>query len=199
MTTRRIEVHTMTLKGGDSSSMNASNPNDVKFGVTTPLKETELKGELVLLPHDKPLTFAVEIVCKQFNFENPVDFALKFSKAPGHYATEATRKELNGEVVSLNYSPLKVSRDVIEGLKSNADSRITDGLVKLAENAADPTVADVFVGQEGLSVLLELLEREKPTEWYRDALAYALQALLDIMLLSTEATWDKLSTSVVSK
>jgi len=190
----------MTLK--TESALNSSNPNDVKFGVIPPVKDIiDTKGELVLLPHDKPLSYAVEIVCERFSFKDPTEYALKFSEPPSHYVTESTRKELSGKLVSLNFSPEKVSREIVEVLKGNVDATITTQLARLAENAADPTVADVFVSHNGLNVLLELLERDKitTTDWYKDAFAYALQALLDIMLLSSEASWDRFSSAAVTK
>lgn len=188
----------MTLTKGDSAPKE-TNPNDVKFGVTTPFRESSDKGELVHLPHDKPVFYAVESVCRTWGFTNPTDYALKFIEPPSHYVTEATRKTLSGKLVSMQYSPVKVCADIIAKLKSNVDKEIIDGLVKLAGNAADPTVADVFVGNDGLVVLLELMEKDKPTEWFKEGFAFALQALLDIMLLSNDATWDKLQPAVISK
>jgi len=196
LSSKNIEVKTMTLKA--DAVPKETNPNDVKFGITTPFRESD-KGELVFLPHDKPVFFAVESVCRTWGYTNASDYALKFSEPPGHYVTEATRKTLSGKLVSMQYSCAKVCGDIIAKLKSNSDKEIIDGLVKLAGSAADPTVADVFVGNDGLLVLLELMEKDKPSEWFKEGFGFGLHALLDIMLLSSEATWDKLHPALISK
>jgi hypothetical protein len=142
----------------------------------------------------------VETVCKIWGYANYSDYALKFSESPSHYVTEERRKELSGKLVSMQYSPTKLCEDIIAKMKSNNDKEIVEGMTKLADNASDPTVADVFVGGlQGLPTLLELMEREKPIEWQKEGFAYALQSLLDIMMLSNEATWDKVQSGVISR
>lgn len=190
----------MILKGDTTaSSMAQSNPNDIKFGVTTPFRESDKGGELILLAHDKPISNAVETVCKIWGYTNCTDYALKFSEPPSHYVTEERRKELSGKLVSMQYSPIKLCEDVVTKMKSNNEKDVVDGLIKLASNVGDPTVADVYVGLGGLPMLLELMEKEKPVDWQKEGFSYALQSLLDIMMLSSEATWDKVPAGVISR
>ncbi|XP_021963849.1 engulfment and cell motility protein 2 isoform X1 [Folsomia candida] len=189
----------MIHKTGDTTAMTLSNPNDIKFGITTPFRESDKGGELVHLPHDKPIAFAVETVCKVWCYSNPSDYALKFSEPPSHYVTEERRKELSGKLVSMQFSPIKLCEEIMSKMKSNNDKEIVDGMAKLSRNASDPTVADVFVGIGGLPTLLDLMEKEKPIDWQKEGFAFALQALLDIMMLSNDATWDKVQSGVISR
>lgn len=195
------KIHpSMISKGETTSSTAQTHPGDIKFGIVTPFREADKGGgELVHLPHDKPISHAVESVCKTWSFSTPSDYALKFSEPPGHYVTEEKRKELSGKLVSMHHSPPKVCEEVVAKMRSNNPKDIVEGLGKLAANAGDPTVADAFVSINGLSALLELIEREKPNEWQVEGLAFALQALLDIMLLSNDATWDKVQPGVISR
>lgn len=173
-----------------------SRTDGVKFGIRTPLRGDNDKGELVNLYPEQSISHPVATVCQSWGFPDPTIFALKFTEPPGHYVTEATRKELCGKLVTMYYSPTKVCEDIISKLKSDKES-IRNGLKELSANASDPTVADKFVKLEGLTVLLDLLEKDKLTD-KEMGLANALQSLLDIMLLS-DATWDKLHSAVVSK
>ena len=110
--------------------------------------------------------------------------------------TEATRKELSGKLVLMHHSPAKVCSEMIE--KLNDSSSMLLGLKELAYKASDPTVADVFVNQDGLTTLLELIEKDKLGD-KEQALSYALQSLLDIMFNSSSATWDRIVGPVLSK
>lgn len=194
MANRNIEVRHETAPVID---MNLKNKKDeIRFGVRTPLRDSD-KGELVFLTPEQPISDAVSSVCQSWGFPDASIFALKFSEPPGHYVTEATRKELCGKLVTMYYSPTKVCDEIISKLKSDKDS-IKSGLKELSTNASDPTVADVFVGLDGLIHLLDLIEKDKLAD--KDmGLSNALQSLLDIMLLSDKSNWDKLHAAVISK
>lgn len=178
----------------DTMPTDVNKKDTIKFGIKTPLRETD-KGELVFLTPEQPISDAVKQVCDAWGYPDATIFALKFNE--GHYVTEATRKELSGKLVIMYYSPAYRCEEIILKLKSNNDKDIKEGLKVLCDNASDPTVADVFVGQDGLTHLLDLIEKDKLTD--KDVLANALQSLLDIMLLCDNATWDKLHAAVVSK
>lgn len=175
-----------------------SKGNVLKFGITSPLREGD-KGVLVFLQPEQPLSDAIAQVCHTWGFPDPSIFALKYNDPPYHYITDSTRKEISGKLVSMQYSPIKVCQEILEKFKSTSPAVVESGLKELADKASDPTLADVFVtAVDGLTVLIELVEKEKLIEREK-SLQYALQALLDIMLHSTHATWDKLQPSVISR
>lgn len=195
MTNRNIEVRHET----NSAEMNSNKKDMIKFGIRTPLRGDSDKGELVFLTLEQPISDAVSFVCQSWGFPDPSIFALKFSEPPGHYVTEATRKELCGKLVTMFYSPAKVCENIITKLKTTNDKEsIKSGLKELSTSTSDPTIADVFVSLDGLICLLDLIEKDKLAD-KEMGLANALQALLDIMLLSDNATWDKLHAAVISK
>jgi hypothetical protein len=96
----------------------------------------------------------------------------------------------------MHHSPAKICTDIIE--KLHDPSSMFLGVKELAGKASDPTVADVFVNQGGLTTLLELIEKDRIGD-KEQALQYAFQSLLDIMYSSSSATWERIEGPVLSK
>jgi len=189
---RNIEVRAV------ETAVRERNPNELKFGIGTTPPIGQKSGELADLAPDQPLTEAIAAVCQTWGFTDPSIFALRFNEPPHHYVTESSRKKINGKIVQMYYSPEYVSKELIKKLKSSTALDIGQGLKELAEKTSDPTLDDVFVSLDGLNSLIELIEKE--TRLTDQEIQYALQALLDLMLLSNKTSWDSsVRPSLISK
>jgi len=196
MTTRNIEVQVRHGEPITIGQPRDANSEIIKFGVLSPLREGDKAGELIELHPSDQLSQACVTACQRWGFTDASIFALKFTEPPGHYVTEATRKNLSGKLVMMVHSPDKVCKDII--LKLNDASFMMAGLKELSTKASDPTLAEIFVSQEGLSVLMEIIEKDKVGD-KEQGLQYAFQSVLDIIFSSVNATWDKIQGPVLSK
>lgn len=128
---------------------------------------------------------------------NEGDYALQFCDPSNkNYVTEKNRNEVkNGSVLRLCHSPTKTANDILETLKTgtNADKSIV--LEKLSTLSSDLTFALEFIKEQGIAIIIEMVENEK---CIGEMLKFVMLSFVELMEHGT-ISWDILQPPFISR
>ncbi|CDW55737.1 engulfment and cell motility protein 1 [Trichuris trichiura] len=129
----------------------------------TPLAGIDLKDklpQLLQVNQHEPLETVTKDLCSRWELNNPHDFALQFTQRSTHYISERNRFDLmNGDVLLLTLSPEKLSDILISWLLSPNVDDIVCALPYLVVRVSDPQFATTFIANNGLGIVMNILEK----------------------------------------
>lgn len=127
---------------------------------------------------------------------DPENYALQFCETNNQkYVTEKNRNEIkNGSVLRLQYSPSKTAKDTLETLRSGSTFEKIKCLKELAELSMDVTFEQEFVKENGLDIIISMIEENSDKE--DDILKYSLKSFVELMEHGT-IVWEILQDSFV--
>lgn len=113
----------------------------------------------------KPNLFLVIIrnLCQNWNLTDDENHALQFCEPNNkNYVTEKNRNEVkNGSVLRLCFSPTKTAHDILEAIKTGSNIDKTRVLEQLASLSSDLTFALEFIKEQGLNIIITMVENEQ--------------------------------------
>lgn len=159
--------------------------------------------QLIEFDQRTPLTGIIQDLCQNWKMTDAENYALQFyetkksSKTPViRYITEKNRNEVkNGWVLRLEFSPSKMTNDILKIIKSGTIIDKTQNLKTLSTLSADTTFANEFIKEQGLNILINMIEDEKLEGEMRK---YALLAFVELMDHGN-VSWDVLEPSFVRR
>lgn len=150
--------------------------------------------QLIEFDQRQPLTYIIQDLCNNWNIADPENYALQFSET--NYVTEKNRNDVkNGSVLRLNFSPSKTANDILETLKTGSVIDKTKTLKRLSTLSSDLTFALEFIKEQGLNLIVSMIEDEKCVS---EILKYSLIAFVELMEHGT-VSWDILSPAFISR
>lgn len=160
--------------------------------------ETSLQAQLIEFDQRQPLSSIIQDLCNEWKINEAENYALIFCEPNNRikYVTEKNRHEIkNGSVLDLRHSPSKTADDILEILRKGSIAEKTENLKKLALLSPDLTFALEFIKEQGLNVVIEMIEDEKTVG---EMLVYVLASFVELMEHGT-VSWDVLEPSFISK
>lgn len=102
-------------------------------------------------------------LCQNWNLADDENYALQFCEPNNkNYVTEKNRNEVkNGSVLRLCYSPTKTAHDILETIKTGSNIDKTRVLEQLAALSSDLTFALEFIKEQGLNIIITMIENEQ--------------------------------------
>ncbi|XP_073825310.1 engulfment and cell motility Ced-12 [Musca autumnalis] len=155
-------------------------------------------AQLINLDQRQPLTGKIQEICNCWGIADPENYALQFCEA-NHlkYVTEKNRNEIkNGSVLRLQYSPSKTANDILETLRAGSPCVKAECLEKLATLSVDVTFALEFIKEQGLGIIISMIE--DPDEKEDKILIYSLKSFVELMEHGT-VSWEILQSSFVQR
>ncbi|PIK41202.1 putative engulfment and cell motility protein 1 [Apostichopus japonicus] len=135
-----------------------SNLNIIRLAIHPPEHLTQSTPTLYCLDVTKPLPDTVRDIAALFNIQNPTEYGIQY-KDSKRYITEKTKETVNnGDILKLTVSPDKAAKEIYVGLKSESPETIRQMLEKLASSSGDVTFAAEFISQNGVDLLVKMIE-----------------------------------------
>ncbi|KAG4073589.1 hypothetical protein HA402_000813 [Bradysia odoriphaga] len=153
--------------------------------------------QLIKFDRRQPLTGIIQFICNNWNVSDPENYALQFCEVNNkNYVTEKNRNEVkNGSVLSLRHSPSKTANDILETLKSGTTAERTAVLENLASLSCDVTFALELIKEQGLDIVIGMIEDEKSEP---DILKFVMLSFVELMDHGT-VSWDILQPSFIAR
>lgn len=165
------------------------------------------QAQLIEFDQRTPLTGIIQDLCQNWKIADAENYALQFCETKKtnnktsviRYITEKNRNEVkNGWVLRLEYSPSKMTNDILKTIKGDSSSESTiiektQSLKLLSTLSADTTFASEFIKEQGLNILIAMIEDEKLEGEMRK---YVLLAFVELMDHGT-VSWDILEPSFI--
>lgn len=156
----------------------------------------EMKGEnaqLIEFNQQQPLTGIIQVLCNTWNLADSENYALQNNQK---YVTEKNRIEIkNGSVLRLQHSPSKTANDILEILRSDDTLKKIECLEKLSQLSSDLTFALEFIKEQGLSILIAMIENPNCEI---NILKYSLLSFVELMEHGT-VSWEILQNTFITK
>ncbi|TMW51271.1 hypothetical protein DOY81_003657 [Sarcophaga bullata] len=155
-------------------------------------------AQLINLDQRQPLTGKIQEICSCWGIVDPENYALQFCEANYlKYVTEKNRNEIkNGSVLRLQYSPSKTANDTLETLRAGSSCVKGECLEKLSSLSVDVTFALEFIKEQGLSIIINMIE--EPSEKEDKILIHSLKSFVELMEHGT-VSWEILQNSFVQR
>lgn len=172
--------------------MNRDQKNVLKVAVHFP----NLEPKLYVINQKKNLKVNIEEFCKTNNIPNPESYALKFLDT-NLYIAESSRHDVkDGAVLKLVPSPKKMVEQIKQTLtKPSSTESFFVAFRDLSHYSVDPVFAEEFILDEGLAIIVHLIESGT---CIGEKLAYSLTAFLELMDHGM-VKWDDVLTSTFIK
>lgn len=144
------------------------------------------------------VTGKIQELCSYWGIVDFENYALQFFEQNNHkYVTEKNRNEIkNGSVLRLQFSPSKTANDTLETLRSGSTFEKVKCLRELASLSADLTFALEFIKEQGLGIIINMIEDSEKTD--EDILVYSLSSFVELMEHGT-ISWEILQNSFVTR
>uniref|UniRef100_A0AAG5DX44 ELMO armadillo-like helical domain-containing protein n=1 Tax=Anopheles atroparvus TaxID=41427 RepID=A0AAG5DX44_ANOAO len=153
---------------------------------------TQMLPQLIEFDQRQPLGAIIQNLCIPWGIPDAENYALQFDGI--NYVTEKNRHEVkNGTVLKLRYSPSKTTNDILEKLRRGTNEEKVIVLKELQVLSADNTFALEFIKEQGLSLLIDLIEESKCED---SILECALCSFVQLMEHGT-ISWDILEQSFI--
>uniref|UniRef100_U5ELH0 Putative regulator of rac1 required for phagocytosis and cell migration n=1 Tax=Corethrella appendiculata TaxID=1370023 RepID=U5ELH0_9DIPT len=156
-------------------------------------------AQLIEFDQRQPLNTIIQDLCSFWCLTDSENYSLKFSDPNNqNYVTEKNRNEVkNGSVLMLRYSPSKTANDILDTLRSSGTGleRKTIVLEELAQFSTDLTFALEFIKEQGLNLIIQMIEEEKVIG---DILMFSLSAFISLMDHGT-VSWDILQPAFITR
>ncbi|XP_037959602.1 engulfment and cell motility protein 1 [Teleopsis dalmanni] len=155
-------------------------------------------AQLINLDQRQPLTGKIQEICSCWGIVDPENYALQFCEQNNiKYVTEKNRNEIkNGSVLRLQYSPSKTANDTLETLRSGSTFEKIKCLKELASLSVDLTFALEFIKEQGLSIIINMIEDTNQKD--DEILKYSLASFVELMEHGT-VSWEILQNSFVQR
>ncbi|GAB0094484.1 engulfment and cell motility protein 1 [Sergentomyia squamirostris] len=165
--------------------------------IAVELENQQQNAQLIEFDQRSPLNSIIQDLCSNWNILDAENYALQFCEQNyKNYVTEKNRNEVkNGSVLRLRYSPSKTAHDILEILKCGNVGEKTQMLENLSTLSTDLTFALEFIKEQGLSLIITMIEDEK---CIGDMLKFALLSFVELMEHGT-VSWDILQPTFVSR
>lgn len=165
--------------------------------IAVELENQQQNAQLIEFDQRHPLTSIIQDLCSNWNILDAENYALQFCEQNyKNYVTEKNRNEVkNGSVLRLRYSPSKTAHDILEILKGGSVPEKTQVLENLSTLSIDLTFALEFIKEQGLSLIITMIEDEKIVG---DMLKYALLSFVELMEHGT-VSWDILQPTFITR
>lgn len=139
----------------------------------------------------------IKNLCDGWNLSDEENYALQFCEPNNkNYVTEKNRNEVkNGQVLRLRHSPTKTAHDILETLKSGSNEEKLRVLENLASLSSDLTFALEFIKEQGMNIVIEMVEGEQCTG---DMLKYVMLSFVELMEHGT-ISWDILQSNFIGR
>ncbi|GBP41410.1 Engulfment and cell motility protein 1 [Eumeta japonica] len=155
--------------------------------------------QLIELNQSQPLSSIIQVLCNYWSLPDPDQYALQFSeKNNQNYITEENRNEIkNGSVLRLERSPAKTVQEILSKINNGTEDEkaIKNALSKLSTLSSDVTFALEFIKKEGLTLIINHIEKGK---FNGELLTYALITFVELMDHGS-TSWDILENSFITK
>ncbi|XP_050084478.1 engulfment and cell motility protein 1 [Anopheles aquasalis] len=162
----------------------------VKFVDDTP----QMYPQLIEFDQRQPLSAIIQNLCSSWGIPDAESYALQFDGI--NYVTEKNRNEVkNGTVLKLRFSPSKTTNDILEKLNGDSNEEKIRVLQTLQVLSEDNTFALEFIKEQGLSLIITLIEDPACVE---NILQYALCSFVCLMEHGT-ISWDILQPSFIMR
>lgn len=154
-------------------------------------------AQLINLDQRQPLTGKIQEICNNWSLTDYENYALQFCEPNNHrFVTEKNRTEIkNGSVLQLQLSPSKKASDILHCLKPESKTNKVKCLKELSGLSADLTFALEFIKEQGLAILISMIEVCNNED---DCLKYSLASFVELMEHGT-VSWEILQTRFVTK
>lgn len=125
------------------------------------------------------------------------NYALRFCELNNkNYVTVNNRNEVkNGSVLQLCYSPTKMTHDILETIKNGPNTEKTRVLENLALLSSDLTFALEFIKEQGLNILITMIENE---QCIGEMLKFVMLSFVELMDHGT-ISWDILEEKFIKR
>lgn len=155
------------------------------------------QAQLIVFDQRQPLTGIIQDLCNNWNITDGDNYALQFCEQNNKkYVTEKNRNEVkNGSVLRLEFSPSKKAYDILETLKSGTVIDKTKCLQNLSNLSSDLTFALEFIKEQGLKLIIQMIEDEKISS---EMLKYVLLSFVELMEHET-VSWNILEASFIQR
>lgn len=142
-------------------------------------------------------TEIIKNLCNNWNVSNESDYALQFCEPTNkNYVTEKNRNEVkNGSVLRLRHSPTKTANDILETLKTGTNQDKSRVLENLASLSSDLTFALEFIKEQGIGIIIAMVENEK---CIGEMLKFVMMSFVELMEHGT-ISWDILQPPFISR
>lgn len=159
----------------------------------------EMEGHASLLiefNQKQPLTAIIQELCNGWGLTDPEQYGMQFSETNNNnYITEKNRTEIkNGSFLRLTSSPSKTAADILNCLNNGSLEDKQVSLEKLSKLSSDITFAMEFIKKQGLSLLIQNVEKGR---FKGMSLAYCLKSFLELMDHGY-ISWDVLESSFIT-
>lgn len=136
-------------------------------------------------------------LCQNWNLTDDENYALQFCELNNkNYVTEKNRNEVkNGSVLRLTYSPTKTAHDILETIKNGSNIDKTRVLESLASLSSDLTFALEFIKEQGLNIVISMIENE---QCIGEMLKFMMLSFVELMDHGT-ISWDILQPKFISR
>ncbi|CAO1307083.1 unnamed protein product [Diamesa serratosioi] len=157
----------------------------------------DLQPQLIEFDQRQPLSTIISDLCANWNLTDSENYALKYSEPIFEkYVTEKNRNDVkNGSVLKLKSSATKSVKEIIKVFENGGLIEQTRCLESLSLLSSDPTFAIEFIKEQGLNLLIKMIEDGKCSG---DKLDYALKSFVELMDHGT-ISWDILSESFIER
>ncbi|XP_019551722.2 engulfment and cell motility protein 1 [Aedes albopictus] len=152
-------------------------------------------AQLIEFDQRQPLAAIIQNLCPYWTIQDPESYALRFTDNC-FYVTEKNRHEVkNGSVLRMAHSPSKMASDILEKLQTGKVDEMMKVLKDLPGLSQDITFALEFIKEQGLDLIVSIIEEPKFGE---NILNYALSAFVKLMYHGT-ISWDVLQPSFIQR
>lgn len=136
-------------------------------------------------------------LCQNWNLTDDENYALQFCELNNkNYVTEKNRNEVkNGSVLRLTYSPTKTAHDILETIKTGSNIDKNRVLESLASLSSDLTFALEFIKEQGLNIVISMIENE---QCIGEMLKFMMLSFVELMDHGT-ISWDILQPKFISR
>ncbi|XP_055328982.1 engulfment and cell motility protein 1-like [Paramacrobiotus metropolitanus] len=198
-----------TVSGGSGDGRQES--GQLKVGVKFYADDPSKLPQMVKLDFTRPLSALVEDLCAPWGIPNHQDFALQLQdpQNPSQmiYVTAKNRDEIkNGSVLVLSPSASEQVKSILESLRMGDATKKRAAVTQLAALAPDVTFAEEFITQDGMELLVTIIEK---TGWDKslstvpfmmpELIGTLLGAYHDLIELHGIVSWDTVDQNVIAK
>lgn len=132
--------------------------NIIRLAIHPPEHLTQSTPTLYCLDVKKPMKETIRDIAAQFNITNPTEYGIQY-KDTKKYITEDTKENVkDGDILTLTASPDKAAKEIYDGLQSESPETVRQTLEKLATSSGDVTFAREFTSQNGVDLLVKMIE-----------------------------------------
>lgn len=136
-------------------------------------------------------------LCQNWDITDDENYALQFCENNNkNYVTEKNRNEVkNGSVLRMRHSPTKTAHDILETIKTGSNTDKTRVLENLALLSSDLTFALEFIKEQGLGLIISLIESE---QCIGEMLKFMMLSFVELMDHGT-ISWDILQPKFITR